>query len=83
MITNTTESQPVKATTAEQHQEHGPDCQCMICTVCNWIYDPKIGEPSQDVAAGTVWDDVPEYFLCPDCNLGKDVFIPHSAEEVA
>jgi len=83
IITNTTENQPVQVTTTEHHQEHGPDCQCMICTVCNWIYDPRIGEPSQDIAAGTVWADLPEYFLCPDCNLGKDVFIPHSAEEVA
>ncbi|CCJ89183.1 Anaerobic nitric oxide reductase flavorubredoxin [Cronobacter turicensis 564] len=48
--------------------------QCMICTVCQWVYDPAKGEPNQDVAPGTSWDDVPETFLCPECGIGKSVF---------
>ncbi|MDX2321946.1 MAG: rubredoxin, partial [Moritella sp.] len=46
----------------------------MLCTVCQWIYDPAQGEPNQDVAPGTAWSEVPDYFLCPECGLGKDVF---------
>lgn len=53
---------------------HSADCQCMICTVCNWVYDPAVGEPNQGIEPGTVWSDVPGYFLCPECHLGKDVF---------
>ncbi|MBH1966906.1 MAG: rubredoxin [Pseudomonadales bacterium] len=45
-----------------------------LCSVCQWIYDPAIGEPMQDVQAGTPWCDVPDYFLCPECSLGKSVF---------
>lgn len=48
----------------------------MICSVCQWVYDPKLGEPLQDVAPGTTWSDVPESFLCPGCALGKSVFDP-------
>ncbi|GAB7269754.1 hypothetical protein DZS_11470 [Dickeya ananatis] len=48
----------------------------MQCSVCQWIYDPAIGEPMQDVAPGTPWSDVPDTFLCPECSLGKDVFNP-------
>ena len=48
----------------------------MICTVCQWVYDPAAGEPNQDIAPGTEWDAVPDDFLCPDCGLGKDVFDP-------
>jgi anaerobic nitric oxide reductase flavorubredoxin len=48
----------------------------MFCTVCNWVYDPAIGEPMQDVAPGTDWQSVPETFLCPECGLGKSVFEP-------
>ncbi|MGL5372725.1 MAG: rubredoxin, partial [Plesiomonas shigelloides] len=48
----------------------------MICTVCQWVYDPAVGEPNQDIAPGTEWDAVPDDFLCPDCGLGKDVFDP-------
>lgn len=58
--------------------EHGANCQCMICSVCNWVYDPELGEPNQGVEPGTAWVDVPDYFLCPECNLGKDVFVPHN-----
>ncbi|NPE60998.1 anaerobic nitric oxide reductase flavorubredoxin [Dickeya dadantii] len=48
----------------------------MQCSVCQWIYDPAIGEPMQDVTPGTPWSDVPDSFLCPECGLGKDVFNP-------
>jgi anaerobic nitric oxide reductase flavorubredoxin len=48
----------------------------MICTVCQWIYKPELGEADQQVAAGTAWEDVPETFLCPGCGIGKAVFEP-------
>ncbi|MEA9390171.1 anaerobic nitric oxide reductase flavorubredoxin [Acerihabitans sp. TG2] len=48
----------------------------MICTVCQWVYDPELGEPLQDISLGTAWSDVPESFLCPGCALGKSVFDP-------
>lgn len=50
--------------------------ESMICTVCQWIYDPAIGEPMQSIEPGTTWSDVPESFLCPGCALGKSVFDP-------
>lgn len=47
---------------------------CMQCSVCQWIYDPAVGEPIQDVQPNTPWSEVPDSFLCPECSLGKDVF---------
>ncbi|MGV2987956.1 anaerobic nitric oxide reductase flavorubredoxin [Vibrio sp. E150_011] len=64
-------------------QPHENDCQCMLCTVCNWVYDPEIGEPNQGVEPQTPWSEVPDYFLCPECHLGKDVFVPHNKEDAA
>ncbi|MGO2434790.1 MAG: rubredoxin, partial [Serratia proteamaculans] len=52
----------------------------MQCSVCLWIYDPTLGEPMQDVAPGTCWQDVPDDFLCPECAMGKDVFDPLASE---
>lgn len=46
----------------------------MQCSVCQWIYDPKLGEPMQGVEPNTPWSEVPDNFLCPECSLGKDVF---------
>lgn len=48
--------------------------QKYACTVCSYVYDPEIGEPSQGVAPGTKWEDVPDDFVCPECGVGKDMF---------
>lgn len=61
----------------EVHHEHGEGCTCWICTVCNWVYDPRIGAEEQGIAPNTPWEKVPESFLCPECHLGKDVFVEH------
>lgn len=51
--------------------------QKMICTVCQWVYDPYEGETGQKAASGTPWEAVPDDFLCPGCSLGKSVFDPY------
>ena len=33
------------------------------------------GDPTQGVAPGTLWADVPEEWVCPLCHVGKDQFI--------
>ncbi|MGR6871874.1 rubredoxin [Pseudomonas sp. HK3] len=44
------------------------------CIVCGWIYDEEIGCPEEGLEPGTLWSDVPEDWLCPDCGVGKDDF---------
>ncbi len=41
---------------------------------CGYIYDPATGDPENDVASGTVWEDVPEDWVCPWCGAEKDIF---------
>jgi len=48
--------------------------QKYVCTVCGYVYDPEAGEPGQNVAPGTKWEDVPDSFACPLCAVGKDSF---------
>ena len=43
---------------------------------CGCVYDPALGDPDNGVAPGTVWEDVPEDWVCPICGLGKDAFYP-------
>lgn len=45
-----------------------------VCTVCGWVYDEAEGAPDYGVAAGTVWEDVPEDFVCPLCGADKSMF---------
>lgn len=47
-----------------------------ICEVCQWVYDPAIGDPDHDVAPGTAFEDLPEDWVCPLCFVGKDEFSP-------
>jgi rubredoxin len=54
----------------------GRNMQKYECIACGYIYDPEIGDPDNDVAAGTSWESVPEEWLCPLCGVGKDQFEP-------
>jgi rubredoxin len=44
------------------------------CTVCGYIYDPKVGDPSQGVAPGTAFEALTDTWVCPECGVGKDMF---------
>ncbi len=46
------------------------------CIACSYIYDPEKGDPSQDVAPGTAFEDLPDDWTCPDCGVGKEMFEP-------
>ena len=45
-----------------------------ICLICGWVYDEQAGDPSSGLAPGTLWADVPDTWLCPDCGVGKAEF---------
>jgi len=45
-----------------------------MCVVCGWIYDEKSGAPTEGLAPGTRWVDVPQDWVCPDCGAGRDDF---------
>lgn len=49
-----------------------------ICTVCNYIFDEKVGEPRQDIPASLKFDDLADEWRCPECNSAKDMFQPCS-----
>ena len=45
-----------------------------ICNICGWIYEEALGDPDNDIAPGTKFDDLPDDFVCPLCGVGKDDF---------
>lgn len=45
-----------------------------ICTVCDWVYDPEIGDPEHGIALGTKFEDIPDDWVCPLCGVGKEDF---------
>ena len=48
-----------------------------ICTVCQWVYDPEVGDPESRIEPGTAFEDIPEDWVCPVCGVGKDDFEPY------
>ena len=47
-----------------------------VCTACHYVYDPVVGDPDNGIAAGTKFEDLPEDFFCPLCDVGADQFSP-------
>jgi rubredoxin len=45
-----------------------------ICTICQYVYDPELGDPDREIAPGTSFEDLPDDWCCPLCGAGKDVF---------
>jgi rubredoxin len=45
-----------------------------ICTLCDYIYDPAVGDPENDVDPGTAFEDLPDDWVCPDCGAEVDEF---------
>lgn len=45
-----------------------------VCDICEWVYDEEKGLPSEGIAPGTKWEDLPEDFKCPLCQVGKEDF---------
>lgn len=45
-----------------------------MCIICGWIYEEEKGCPEEGLAPGTRWEDVPEFWVCPDCGAGKEDF---------
>ena len=56
-------------------QTCGPDVKALYtCTVCGWTYDEEEGLPEEGFAPGTLWEELPEDFVCPLCGVDKEQF---------
>jgi rubredoxin len=38
-----------------------------ICSMCDYVYDEKRGEPHRGIKPGTKFEDLPEDYVCPVC----------------
>ncbi|MEG3439473.1 rubredoxin [Pannus brasiliensis CCIBt3594] len=51
-----------------------------ICSVCGYEYDLEIGDPENDIAPGTAFENLPEDWECPVCGAAKSEFDPIESE---
>lgn len=45
------------------------------CEKCWYVYDPAQGDPEHGIKPGTVFEDIPQQWRCPDCGLSKEAFV--------
>ncbi|MBR0568948.1 rubredoxin [Azoarcus sp. L1K30] len=50
------------------------------CSACYFPYDETLGLPDEGIAPGTLWADVPEDFVCPDCGTPKSNWMQYQPE---
>lgn len=60
--------------TQPEKKEETPDKTKYVCTICNYTYDPLLGDSDSGVPAGTAFDKLPETWVCPICGAAKIKF---------
>lgn len=45
-----------------------------ICLVCDYVYDPLLGDPDSGINPDTNFEDLPDDWVCPVCLVGKEEF---------
>jgi rubredoxin len=45
-----------------------------LCLICQYVYDPAVGDPDSGIEPGTAFADIPDDWVCPECGVGKDDF---------
>ncbi|MFX1252493.1 MAG: rubredoxin [Promethearchaeota archaeon] len=46
------------------------------CSICGWIYEPEIGDPTSGIRSGIAFGDLPDDWTCPVCGARKEDFVP-------
>ena len=42
--------------------------------MCGYVYDHGKGDPDSGVAPGTLFEELPDDWVCPVCGVGKEEF---------
>ena len=53
-----------------------------ICVLCGYTYKPHKGDPENQIAPGTDFEDIPEDWCCPLCGASKADFEPTRASDL-
>lgn len=54
---------------------HGVLYRKWLCVTCGHIYDEALGDEHEGIAPGTLFDDIPDAWRCPDCGATKEDYV--------
>lgn len=66
---------PMKKMKRNIPKKPAPSYPLHVCNGCGYVYDPAIGDEENGVDPGTLFNKLPEYWICPLCGEEKDQFI--------
>ena len=46
-----------------------------MCGGCGYEYVPELGDEDGEIAPGTLFEQLPADWVCPECAEGKDQFV--------
>jgi rubredoxin len=46
------------------------------CRICWYLYDPAVGDPLEQIPAGTAFQELPDHWRCPQCDAEQFAFLP-------
>jgi rubredoxin len=44
------------------------------CTVCGYVYDPEKGDSDSGIERGTLFEYLPDEWVCPECGAEREMF---------
>lgn len=53
---------------------NAPGQRRYVCYYCGHVYDEALGCPEEGIAPGTLWEDIPDDWVCPECAAAKAEF---------
>lgn len=66
---------PMKKMRRSAPKWENPAWKRYICNGCGYEYNPAVGDPENDVQPGTLFEALPEEWICPECGEEKGQFI--------
>lgn len=69
------EAPPMKKMKRAVPKKEIPTWKRHVCNGCGYEYDPAVGDEENDIKPGTLFEALPEEWICPICGESKDMFI--------
>lgn len=69
------EAPPMKKMKRAIPKKEVPTWKLHVCNGCGYEYDPAVGDEENDIKPGTLFEALPEEWICPICGESKDMFI--------
>ena len=69
------EAPPMKKMKRKAPKKVAPTWKTYVCNGCGYEYDPAVGDEENEIVPGTLFESLPEEWICPDCGEEKSYFI--------